>query len=233
MSADKGRLTAWERWELADFDKPEAPEEAPPQESAEPQIALPTAEEIERMYQEAQEQGHAQGLEQGRAEGYTQGLGEGSQNGYREGQAKAQAEAARFAALADRFGTALAQFDADVGEELLDLAIELARQIVRHEIHAHPESLIAVVREALEQIPHQHATLYLNPDDATLVKSYLSEHLSHFGHRILEDARLERGDCKVEAGGSTVDATVATRWRRILEGIGLDDAWQQPPTAES
>ncbi len=219
MSADKGRLTAWERWELADFDTPKT-KPAGKDVPAGPQVALPTAEEIERIYQEAQEQGRRQGLEEGAKTGFEQG--------FEQGQIKAREQAARLAQLGDRLETALAQFDGEVGDELLALAVELARQVVRREIQAHPESLLEVVREALEQIPHQHATLYLNPEDASLVRSYLGDQLAHFGHRILEDARLGRGDCKVEAGGSTVDATVATRWRRVLESLGFDDAWKPP-----
>jgi flagellar assembly protein FliH len=217
MSDDKGRLTAWERWELADFDAPAKPKPAPePEAPPQPQVVLPTAEEIERIYQDAQEDGKRQGYE------------EGSRKGYEEGQAKAREEAQRLGRLADRLETALSQFDGEVGEELLSLAVELARQVVRREIQAHPDTLLNVVREALEQIPHQHATLYLNPEDASLVRSHLGEQLSHFGHRILEDARLTHGDCRVESGGSAVDATVATRWRRVLESLGLDDAWLPP-----
>lgn len=214
MSADKGQLTAWERWELADFDAPAKPPDKPAAPAAAPEVVLPTAEEIERIYQEAQEQGRRQGLE------------EGTRSGYEEGQKKASEEAARFARLAGRLDTALAQLDAAVGDELLALAVELARQVVRHEIQAHPETLVGVVREALEQIPHQHATLHLNPEDAALARTYLGDQLAHFGHRILEDARMERGDCRIEAGGSSVDASVATRWRRTLEGLGLEDAWK-------
>lgn len=217
MSADKGRLTAWERWELADFDEPPPKSaEPPPETPAEPQIKLPTAEEIERIYQEAHEQGRRQGYE------------EGSKSGYEEGRTKAHEQAQRLALLGDRLENALAQFDSEVGGELMALAVELAREVVRREIQAHPETLLDVVREALEQIPHQHATLYLNPEDASLVRSYLGDRLAHFGHRILEEASLERGDCKIEAGGSAIDATVATRWRRVLESLGLDDAWKPP-----
>ncbi|MGE5467265.1 MAG: flagellar assembly protein FliH [Ignavibacteria bacterium] len=216
MSDDKGQLTAWERWELADFDTPKAA--AKPADKAkapvEPEVKLPTAEEIERIYQEAQEQGRSQGFEEGR------------KAGYEEGQAKARDEAARLARLGERFAGSLSQFDAAVADELLALAVEFARQVVRQEIHAHPESLLTVIREALEQIPHQHATVRLNPEDASLARSYLGDQLAHFGHRILEDAALVRGDCIVESGNSHVDATVATRWRRVLDGLGMDAAWQ-------
>lgn len=221
MSADKGRLTAWERWELADFDSPKPrAAESQPAAPPEPQVALPTAEEVERIYHEAQEQGRRQGYDEGTQKGY--------EEGYAQGQAKARQEAERLGQLVERLETALGKLDSEVGEELLGLAVELARQVVRSEIRAHPETLIQVVREALEQIPHQHATLYLHPEDAALARSYLGDQLSHFGHRILEDARLERGDCRIEAGGSAVDATLATRWRRVLEGLGLEDAWHPP-----
>jgi flagellar assembly protein FliH len=86
--------------------------------------------------------------------------------------------------------------------------------------------VLNVIREALAQLPHLHAAIFLNPEDASLARSYLGDQLTHAGHRIHEDPKLARGDCVLEAGGSHIDATVATRWRRTLEGLGLGDAWQ-------
>ena len=206
-STDIGRLTAWERWELAEFDGPThkpAPKTAA-ETTPEPAVALPTAADIERMYQQAQNEGY--------------------QAGYKDGKAKAADEAGRLARAAAKLEGALTELDAGVANELLSLALELARQVVRREIGARPETLLDVVREALEQLPHQHASIYLNPDDASLLRSYMGDQLAHAGHRILEDVKLARGDCVLEAGGSHLDGSVATRWRRVLESIGLDDAW--------
>lgn len=209
-TTDEGRLTAWERWELAEFDGParkpvaKKPEESPP----EPAVVLPTAEEVEQIYQQARE--------------------EGSRAGYTEGQARARNEAERLGRAATKLDAALSELDSGVADELLALALELARQVVRREIGADPKTLLDVVREALEQLPHQHAAIYLNPEDASLVRSYLGDQLAHAGHRILEDAKLVRGDCVLEAGGSHLDARVATRWRRVLEGLGVADAWTPP-----
>lgn len=206
-TTDIGQLTAWERWELAEFDGParkpatKQSAETPP----EPAVVLPTAEEIERMYQQAQS--------------------EGFQAGYKEGEAKARDEAARLSSAATKLDGALADLDSGIADELLSLALELARQVVRREISARPEALLDVVREALGQLPHQHASIYLNPEDASLVRSYMGDQLAHAGHRVLEDVKLARGDCVLEAGGSHLDAGVATRWRRVLEGLGLEDAW--------
>jgi len=206
---DEGKLTAWERWELADLDstarKPAVKQDKlPPQ----PEVALPTAEDVERIKQQAQQQGH--------------------QAGYKEGQAKARGEAERLARAAGKLEAALRELDNGVADELLALALEVARQVVRHEIGARPEVLIDVVHEALGQLPHQHAAIYLHPEDASLVRSYLGDQLAHAGHRIHEDPKLARGDCVLDAGGSTLDASVATRWRRVLESLGLDLAWNVP-----
>jgi flagellar assembly protein FliH len=211
--SDVGKLTAWERWELAEFDGPvrkaQVAKPPPPEPEPEPTVPMPTAAEVERILQEAQSQGY--------------------QTGYSEGQAKGRDEAARLGRAAAKLEAAMTGMDSEVAEELLSLSLELAREVVRNEISARPDALLNVVREALAQLPHQHASIYLNPEDASLVRSYIGDQLTHAGNRILEDPRLARGDCVLEAGGTHVDATVATRWRRVLSNLGLDDAWTPPP----
>lgn len=215
----RDNLTAWERWELASFDAaknspPEPPPPPAPQQQEVETVRLPTAAEIEQIHQQA----HEEGFRKGREEGY--------QAGYAEGQAQPRAAAEQIGKLAASLEQALADLDTAVADELLALAIEIARGVVRQELAARPEILQEVVREALAQLSHQHAAIYLNPEDAALVRSYLGEQMAHAGHRIHEDYKLARGDCLIEAGGTQVDATVATRWRRVLDGLGLADAWQ-------
>lgn len=209
--------TAWERWELASFDEEKAkkhPESPLPEKDEVPAIKLPTAEELEQINQQA------------RDEGFLKGKEEGHQAGYKEGQKKALTEAQRLARAAGKLEHALGELDEKVANELLLLAVELAREVVRQEISVKPECLLQVVREALAQLPHQHASIYLHPEDASLLRSYMGDQLGHAGHRIHEDSKLARGDCQLEAGGSQVDATVATRWRRTLSGLGIESAWQ-------
>lgn len=208
---DVDKLTAWERWELAEFDGParKAPAARPTTEpEPEPTVPMPTAAEVARIVQEAHDQGF--------------------QSGYAEGRDRVRDEAARLQRAAAQLETALTCLDAEVADELLGLALEVARQVVRSEIRARPEAILDVVRQAMAQLPHQHASIYLHPDDASLVRSYLGDQLGHAGHRILEDERLTRGDCVLESGGAHVDAAMATRWRRVLAALGLDDAWAPP-----
>jgi flagellar assembly protein FliH len=196
------KLSAWERWELNSLE-----DQVPPAKpgTVEPALKLPTVEELDRIRQEAQEEGYSAG--------------------YAAGRAAAQEEATRIGDAAVKLEHALGVFDQQVGEELVALAMEIARQVVRQEITARPEAILEVVREALLQLPHQHAAIYLHPEDAKLVREGVGEALTHAGHRIHEDPSLARGDCLFETGGSQLDATVATRWRRVIENLGLNSAW--------
>jgi flagellar assembly protein FliH len=210
MASEPSNLTAWERWEIASLDAPVAPPPAAPQTSggsapATAAVVLPTATEVELIVQRAHD--------------------EGQQAGYAEGRQLAQAEAARIASVLQQLESALTEFDQKVGEEVLVLAIEIARRVVEQEVAAEPTIVLNVVRRALAELPHLHATVHLNPDDAALVRDMAGEQLGHAGHRIVEDAAVARGGCLVEAGGSHVDASLSTRWRRVLESIGAPTEW--------
>lgn len=204
----KEKLTAYQRWELGSFDadagaKPK--QDAPAADDAPAPVKLPTAEEVEDIYRDAHRQGYAAG--------------------YEEGTARARVEAMRLHSLVEALDTALKGFDEKVGAELVALAVEIARQVVRHGIAVNPESILETVREALVQLPHQHAAVFLCPADAALVRKHLGEQLAHAGHRIFEDMGMEQGDCRVEAAGSQVDASLETRWRRVVEKLGVGTEW--------
>lgn len=206
----KEQLTAYERWELAAFDEaeqqkktaavtePENPEEA---------LQLPTAEDIERIHTEAHATGYAAG--------------------YEEGLAEARAEAERLAAMVGSLEEQLHSLDQNVAEELLGVAVEIASQVLRQSLSVKPELIIPVVRDAVASMAlhHGHPVLYLHPDDAALVRAQIGEHLTHNGWRLIDDNAIERGGCRIESGASEVDATLSTRWRRVLEAIGTHGDW--------
>jgi len=56
--------------------------------------------------------------------------------------------------------------------------------------------------------------LFVHPDDAVLIRAELSDQLANNNWRLVEDANLTAGGCRVELGASEVDATLETRWRR-------------------
>ena len=226
------KLTAYQRWEVAAFDEAEqaakrAAEAAAqaladaPAETIEttPQVVLPTADDIERMHIEAHEQGYAAG----HSEGYAAGLAAG----HDEGLAGAQASVAKIDALMASLQKSLDSVDQQVANRLLATAVEIASQMLRQSLRIKPELLLPVVREAVATLyPHGgHPTLFAHPDDAALIRTHLGEQLAHSNWRIIDDASLSAGGCRVEVGASEVDATLETRWRRVIDAIGISPEW--------
>lgn len=230
----KEKLTAYERWELAAFDEAERAAQradTPPAADATNAVSepaappMPDAAEIERQIQEA----FATAREMGHADGYREGYAAGEAAGREAGLAEVRLEASRLATLAEGFAAALRTSEAQLGSDLLELALSIARQVVRAQVRTHPEWLIDVVREAMLALPsqHGHPTLYVHPDDATMVRERLADSIAHTGWRIAEDATIEPGGCRVENGASEVDATLASRWKRVVEAIGTRADWHE------
>lgn len=237
----KNHQTAWERWELASLDdgaptkrpplhsREELKKEEPPPPPPPPEIHIPTAEEIEQIHQQAHNDGYKEGYEAGRQIGHSAGY----ETGHREGKLLGEEAASQLLTVAAKLDTSLAALDEEIAAELLALSLEIAQKVLRQTLALRPETVVGVVRDALTQLPHQHANIYLHPDDAALVRNYAGEQLSHAGHRIHEDARLQRNDVSIEASGAHVDATLATRWRRVVEALGQDVPWDGSPPAAS
>lgn len=227
----KSSLTAWERWELASFeDGAHAPvgSQAAARKDAVPPAPTFSAEEIAQLHEQARREGFAEGRRTGYEEGHAEGKAKGEAEALKLGRRAAES----LLAVTEKFERQLVELDQAVAAELVALATEVAREVVRQSISLKPESVVTVVREALTQLPLQHASIHLHPDDASLTRSYAGEQLAHAGHRIHEDPKLARGDVVIECGGSHLDATLATRWRRVLAGIGQDAPWiveEAPP----
>lgn len=211
------------------------PETAPhPVEEEVVSLVFPTAEEIEQINEEARrngfdegfDEGLTQGREKGYAEGREEGFREGREAGFSEGRAAAENEARQLHELTVQLEQALAKLDAEIAEELLSFAVELARKIIQHTLAVEPEAVVSAIRAVLQTLPQSRAQIHLNPDDMALAHSYLKEVLEQAGHVLIEDETVSRGGCRVEMPGAQIDATMETRWRRAIESLGREhSAW--------
>lgn len=207
----KEHLTAYQRWELPAFDMVKVDVVNNP-------VPTVTVAQLEQIQQQAHE------------EGYKTGYAEGCAKGYAEGVQKAHDEAQRMAGIVGALEKELHQVDEQVAQDLLDLALEIAKQMLQQTLKVKPDLLLNVVRNAIGDLPHfnQHAHLVLHPADAELVRSSMGEQLNHTGWKIFEDAQMERGGCRLETAHSQIDATLATRWKRVVSSIGQDGTWLEP-----
>lgn len=206
------RVDAFVNWDFGDVD---------PAVQAVAQWELAAEENLEAQRQQAFDDGFAAGLRQAQEEA-AQALHE-----------TADAAAARLAGLAGRFADQLQASREQVADTLLDLACEIARQVVRSELQARPDALRAVAQEALSLIAEDAATrtVRLHPQDLALMEASLSTEPATATVHWRADPQLAPGDCVVEGGGAIVDATVGKRWARAVAKLGINTAWQEQADA--
>lgn len=147
-----------------------------------------------------------------------QAYDEGFTQGRSDGLKQMQQQALRFEQLIAALQTPFADLDQQVEQELVKLAVVVARQLVRREIKTDPGAVVAVVREAMGQLPvsSQQINLHLHPEDAALVRTALSLNDEDRRWRIVEDPVLARGDCRILTETSRIDATVEARLTAII-----------------
>lgn len=183
--------------------------------------------EIADLFQQAREDGRKQGHDEGFGKGYQEGYSKGHQEGRQRGESEIEEELAHIRRVFGNLDDQLHELDQQVAQNLLTLAIDLAKKMTKQAIAMRPESILPVVQDAVRQLPGmmQPRRLVLHPDDAGIVRQYLSEQLLQDNWEIFEDDQITQNGCRIEAGGSEIDASVETRWRRILAAIGQKNDW--------
>jgi flagellar assembly protein FliH len=202
---------ACQPWELASFDStPHARKH-----SGADAVKLPTIDDITAIQEQARQEGYALG----RSEGHAAGLV--------EGRALAAVETARLSALAESFTAELDRADETISQQILDLAIDLSRAVVKSALTVKPELILPIIKEAVRYLPslQQPALLYLNPADMELVQSRMGNELTKMGWQLTDDPDLDPGSCRAETPDTQIDSSLPTRWQRLTAALGKDSKW--------
>jgi flagellar assembly protein FliH len=146
---------------------------------------------------------------------------EARRRGYEEGLAAGKVEVAarveQLTALATAFTHPFQGLEQAVEDEIVSLAISLARHLVRREFEHDPALLHTAIADCLAALATnvRDVTMHLNPEDATLVRSQLQGG-GEQRFKVAPDAELGRGDLRVASSSSLVDGSVAARCAEII-----------------
>ena len=211
-----GAVAAWQFGLLGDPVLPLEPEPPPPDPG-------PPPEPEEVRLQRAWDAGHAAGYAEGHAAAAR--VGHEQLDQYVTGQGRENAD--HLASVAQALGERLARCEQNLARQVLDLATDLARQMVRRELALRPDAALPVVREAVSLLvaDGRPIAVRLHPDDLQVVQSALREAFPGATLQWLPDAAVERGGCLVECGGAVVEGTLASRWQRVVANLGLESPW--------
>lgn len=159
----------------------------------------------------------------------------GYQDGYRDGLAALEGFKQSYAAqitaqlgrLVESHGAQLDGLQQQLAQAIAVCATSMARQVVRSELAVRPELVAAVAQEAVEALllSARHITVRVHPDDQPLVAQGAAEVLQARGARLIPDASIARGGCRVDSDIASIDGSVAARWRRASAALGSDTEW--------
>ncbi|MCP2071128.1 UNVERIFIED_ORG: flagellar assembly protein FliH [Pseudomonas lini] len=203
-------------WSLPSFD-PHVPEPEPePVEELQEEIEEVPLEEVQPLTLEE--------VESIRQEAYNEGFAVGEKEGFHSTTLKVRQEAdvaltAKLRALESlmlNLFNPIAEQDTQIEKSLVDLVQHITKQVIQRELAIDSNQIEHVMREALKLLPLGvgNVRLYINPQDFELVKALRERHEETW--RIVEDASLLPGGCRVETEHSRIDATVETRISQVM-----------------
>ncbi len=170
---------------------------------------------------------HAQGFAEGFAQGQARATLEGEHKIDAYTRAHGQAVSDRFSQLMQNAQEQLAQSQQVMAQGVLELACELARQVVRQELSVNPNVLQPVIREALGMLAadSKNALVRLNPLDAEVLQDAVQTEFVALNLTFVSDATIKPGGCLITSAGTVVDGSLDMRWRRAIASLGMKLPW--------
>lgn len=213
--------TEYERWQ--------APDVKTIAQSRQEQAGMITARQLEEL----QKQAYEEGFQLGKNEGYQAGLEQGEEEGRQKGVLKGQDEIIQtvkyFQQIIQFLAQPIEQVNQSVEQELINLSMATAKQIIRREINADPGQIIAVIKESLSALPanSKKIKVYLHPADARIARDNLTSGSSiepsaqhdEQAWTIIDEPNLTRGGCRIKSEASQIDASIETRIAEIAARI--------------
>jgi flagellar assembly protein FliH len=172
--------------------------------------------DLDAVEREAWDKGYVEGREAGLA-----AAAQEQQSGLAEIDRRVQ----HVGSILEFMAKPIAEVDDQVQRQLALLAGAIARQVIRRELKLQPDDIVGVIRDTVSLLPMtaRDVRVHLNPEDAKLVRSRLTEVASERAWSIAEDPILPRGGCRVTSENSTIDAQVEQRLGAAIAAVLGDE----------
>jgi flagellar assembly protein FliH len=176
-------------------------------------------QQVERIKQQAYDEGYQKGQEEGRAQGKQSGLDE-MQVLINEAAEKAQGIVAASEKEAKEMILA-------AEGKIVEIALAVASRILACRIEEDPMTVLPIVKKALEKVRDQEQiVLRVSADDFEVVVQAKKEFQHIVGRdeavTISVDRTIERGSCVIDTSCGLVDAKIDTQFaalKKALEGV--------------
>lgn len=148
-----------------------------------------------------------------------------TKEGYKSGLEQAKSDVEQVKSSIAEFLRAKQEVFEYIAPDILEISIDIARKIVKHEIEQDPEVVLATIMDVLKTISKDEAkiSIKVNPSQLTLTKDCIPEIISSTGLEtkvnVVGDDTIEVGGCIVLTSNGVVDATIDTQLAIIKEAF--------------
>ena len=166
---------------------------------------LNVEEEAKKRFEQAYQEGFEKGLQEGRA----------------KGQQEVSATAQKLVQIVTALGQPYAEIDDAAEAEFINLALALAKQVIKRELQTQPEAIASIVHQALSSLSNvtSDVIVTVNPEDAEILKQE-DQNFGELGAvTFKEDASIARGGCRVQSSASRVDATIEKQFEQLTQQL--------------
>lgn len=141
-------------------------------------------------------------------------------------EARAGALRAEMDSIVTQIGAARAALWARQEPEMVALALDIARQVVKTEVTQNPEVVRALIANAVRRITDKdNVRVRVSVSDAPRVKGMrqdLMELMDGLRHlEIVDDRRVGEGGCVIETNAGTIDAKIETQLSEVARALGV------------
>jgi len=159
-------------------------------------------------------------LESGGQEAFQRGLQQGEAEGGRRAQARLDAEIQSLAHTVREMAGLRRVIRREAEEELVRLALAIARRVLHRELTVDADALRGLVRAALERIELRETyRVRTHPDHVATLTRCLAQTGAPQKIEVIADTSLEKGAAIFETARGSLDASVETQLAEIQRGL--------------
>lgn len=180
-------------------------------------------EELERITQEAHNEGFAAGYEEGKQ----RGIKDGHHTGLTQGQQEIKQRLAQLQTALRKLMEPLRNQEQELEEALFSMVVTLTQAVLQRELKSDPQDILNTIHLALGALPMgaSNIRVLLSEQDAGALKD---SNLIGDTWQVIADKTLKPGDVRVQTLQSVVEFTVQERFSQCIEQM-LDARLRSEP----
>lgn len=192
------------------------------------QILKKAQDEARQIAHNSSKRGHEEGHKQGLVDGQRKGLEAGRKEALDQHLPAFQALQLQWTQALNTFIDSRAGLLTETRLDVLRLALAIAERVVFRTIELDPTVIEDQMAEALSLLARRSAvTIRINPGDMEQAQTVLPELVARMHQcehaTLVADESLTSGGCMIQAGTTTIDASIETQLDRIVAALLPDD----------